>query len=255
MNLQCTAHLVSSYRSGSQIARILSEEWCGRELYCPACPSNRLSATRANCPAIDFICPNCSQNFQLKSRKTWGGRKVPDAGYNAMLQAIRSDKTPNLLIMQYSSDWFVRNLMLIPRVFFTENVIEKRRPLSTRAQRAGWIGCNILLDRIADDGKIALISAGVPIGEDRVRQEFSRIRALAELPPVQRGWTVEVLGMLRRLGKTEFRLKDVYHFEPELRMAHPRNQNIQAKVRQQMQVLRDLGIVQFVGRGSYSFRY
>jgi hypothetical protein len=45
-----------------------------------------------------------------------------------MLRAIRSDKTSNLFILQYSSSWFVQNLVLIPRFFFTESIIEKRKP-------------------------------------------------------------------------------------------------------------------------------
>jgi Dam-replacing family len=41
MNLQCKAELGLTYKTGSQIARVVSEDWCGRELYCAACTSNR----------------------------------------------------------------------------------------------------------------------------------------------------------------------------------------------------------------------
>src|ERR1700730_17107082 len=149
MNLQCRIDLASKYKAGPQIARVLSEDWCSRELYCPACDSDRLTGSKPNNPAVDFQCAKCTQPFQLKSLRNWNPRKVVDAGYDAMIRAIRADRVPNLLVLQYSSVWIIRNLMLIPSVFFSESAIEKRKPLAVGAQRAGWIGCNILLSRIS----------------------------------------------------------------------------------------------------------
>ena len=254
MNLQCTTSLARSYKAGSQIARVLSEEWCSRELYCPACDSDSLSRLKTNAPGADFSCPRCAQAFQLKSGKSWNTKKIVDAGYEAMIRAIRSDTAPNLLVLQYSSDWLVQNLLLVPRAFFSEAAIQKRPPLRSTARRAGWVGCNIMLAQIPVDGKIAIVSAGVPKPEQLVRREFARVRKLAELPPSLRGWTVDVLSVIRGLGKTRFSLGDLYDLEPELRTAHPRNQNVRPKIRQQLQVLRDLGLVDFVGRGSYALR-
>jgi len=171
-----------------------------------------------------------------------------------MLRAIHADKTPNLLVLQYSSDWLVRNLLLIPRFFFSETVIEKRNPLGPQARRAGWIGCNILLGRIPDDGKIAMVSEGVAISEQRVRAEFSRVRQLAAVPPSLRGWTLDVLNLVRRLKKERFSLGELYAFEAELKAAHPENRNIRPKIRQQLQVLRDLGLIQFARPGTYAVR-
>jgi len=177
-----------------------------------------------------------------------------DAGYDAMIRAIRADRVPNLLVLQYSSGWIIRNLMLIPRVFFSESAIEKRKPLGAAARRAGWIGCNILLSQIAADGKIAMICEGSPVSEEKVRDEFSRIKKLAEVPPSVRGWTLDVLRAVRRLGKSHFSLGDVYDFESELQIAHPLNRNVRPKIRQQLQVLRDLGLIEFAMRGTYRIR-
>ncbi len=171
-----------------------------------------------------------------------------------MIRSIRADRVPNLLVLQYSSIWFVRNLLLIPRVFFSESAIEKRRPLAIGARRAGWIGCNILLSQIAADGKIAMVSDGSPVAEQKVRTEFSRTRKLAEVPPSVRGWTVDVLRVVRRLGKSYFSLGDIYDFEPELQTAHPLNRNVRPKIRQQLQVLRYLGLLDFAARGTYRIR-
>lgn len=138
MNLQCRAELGLTYKAGSQIARVISEDWCSRELYYAACSSDRLSSSKSNTPAIDFVCPVCDQCFQLKSFKTWNQRKIPDAGYESMLRAIKSDRVPNLLVLQYSADWLVKNLLLVPKVFFSETVIERRPPLTQGA--AGRVG-------------------------------------------------------------------------------------------------------------------
>jgi hypothetical protein len=89
MNLQCEVARASGYRSASQIARILSEHWCARELYCPACDSDRLTGSEPNNPAIDFECAKCEQPFQLKSLSHWNPRKVVDAGHEAMLRDPR----------------------------------------------------------------------------------------------------------------------------------------------------------------------
>lgn len=254
MNLRFRTELASGYKSPSQIARVVSEDWCTRELYCAACNSNRLSPSSANTPAVDFICPECEQPFQLKSLKTWNQKAIPDAAYDSMVRKIRSDETPNLLVLQYSAEWLVRNLLLIPNVFFTESVLEKRAPLNSRARRAGWVGCNILLGRIPEDGKITMISDSHPIAAECVRHQFSRVRELVRVPPRMRGWTVDVLNSIRRLEKPQFSLRELYKFESELKALHPRNENVRPKIRQQLQVLRDLGLIQFTTPGSYAVR-
>jgi type II restriction enzyme len=254
MNLQFKTLAAATYVSGSQVAKALSEDWCRRELYCPACDSDRLQQSRPNTPATDFTCAKCTQFYELKSSRSWKPRKIVDAGYNAMLRAIREDRAPNLLFLHYSVDWCVSNLILIPRVFFTESIIEKRKPLNPQARRAGWVGCNILLSQIPDDGKIALVSSGKAVPAHHVRTEFSRVRALAKLPPSKRGWTVDVLALVRRLQKEQFSLQDLYDFEGELRVTHPQNENIRPKIRQQLQVLRDMGLIEFTSPGRYAIR-
>ena len=68
-------------------------------------------------------------------------------------------------------------------------------------------------------------------------------------------WTNDVVDILRimRLKKHDtFLLKEVYVSERILSKSHPRNQEIKAKIRQQLQVLRDYHYVRFVdNRGEY----
>jgi type II restriction enzyme len=50
----------------------------------------------------------------------------------------------------------------------------------------------------------------------------------------------------------EFTLEDVYKYEQELRRRYPENRNIRPKIRQQLQFLRDLGLIEFLSNdGEY----
>jgi type II restriction enzyme len=60
-----------------------------------------------------------------------------------------------------------------------------------------------------------------------------------------------VLRAVRKLGKPEFTLQEMYAFEPQLKALHPTNQNVRPKIRQQLQMLRDVGLVRFGARGNY----
>jgi type II restriction enzyme len=52
----------------------------------------------------------------------------------------------------------------------------------------------------------------------------------------------------------EFDLSDVYAFEDELRVLYPNNNHIKQKIRQQLQVLRNQGYLDFTSRGHYRLR-
>ena len=66
----------------------------------------------------------------------------------------------------------------------------------------------------------------------------------------QRGWVLDVMSCVNRLP-CEFTLRDVYRFADLLKSKHPANHNINAKIRQQLQVLRDMGVIRFLGDGHY----
>ena len=66
-----------------------------------------------------------------------------------------------------------------------------------------------------------------------------------------KGWLLDVLLCVERIRKQGFTLVDVYVFESYLQAKHLLNRNVRAKIRQQLQILRDKGVVRFVGRGRY----
>ena len=65
------------------------------------------------------------------------------------------------------------------------------------------------------------------------------------------GWVAAVMRCIARIGTKEFSLAEVYAFENYLSELHPDNNNIRPKIRQQLQVLRDAGVLQFLARGQY----
>jgi type II restriction enzyme len=171
-----------------------------------------------------------------------------------MLASVRQNTAPNVVILNYSDDWAIRNLILVPSLFFTQSVLEQRPPLSAQAKRAGWIGCNILLANVPAEGKIPLIHDSNIVPPAVVRARYKRYSGLKRMEWNLRGWTLDVLRMTHRIGKREFTLQDVYKHEKELASLHPSNKNVRPKIRQQLQVLRDLKILEFLGGGEYRFQ-
>lgn len=250
MNLQMNVDKARGFKSSSQIARIVSEDWARNNLYCPACENDELVQTENNTKAFDFICPACVARFQLKSSRRWDGRRVPDAGYNAMMEAISKDSIPNLFVLHYDSYWSVHNLLLIPSFFFSSSAIERRPPLAITARRAGWVGCNILLSNIPSTGKIAIVANGLITERSDVRSTYVKVKPFSSLHTSVRGWTLDVLRIVDLLP-SRFTLREVYAHEERLSKLHPGNRNIRPKIRQQLQVLRDIGLITFLGGGDY----
>lgn len=246
---------LTGYKSKSQRARVATETWARANLYCANCDSPNLSAARANTPVIDYHCPNCESPFQLKAQSRAFSGRIVDAAYSTMLRAIQENRTPNLFALHYEPfTWRVVNLILIPRFAFPLSAVEKRSPLGSSARRAGWLGCNILLNAIPADARIAVIVDSKPFPENLVREQYARMRPLAELRPEQRGWTLDVLNAIRALAKAEFSLRDIYRTEEHLARLHPANEHVRDKIRQQLQILRDLGLLDFRGQGQYRLR-
>jgi type II restriction enzyme len=245
-------HGLDGYRSGAQRARIATEAWAQENLYCPSCDSPSITRTPVNTPAVDYRCPNCKAAFQLKSQSRAFSNRIVDAAYDSMVRAIRENRTPSLFALHYdAAKWRVENVIVIPHFAFPLSAIEKRRPLSAGARRAGWVGCNIRLDAIPEDAKIPVLAAGAALPQETVRQRYARVCPLAKLDVEQRGWTLDVLNAVRSLGVRQFSLSDVYARAEALSKLHPRNRHVRDKIRQQLQLLRDLGLLEFMGGGRY----
>ena len=244
--------LANSYKSPSQIARVLTETWVADNLYCPRCGHPHISSFPNNRAAADFFCPNCRNEFELKSKHGSLGKKVADGAYDTLIQRITSNNNPDFFFLRYSlSDLCVDDLFLVPKHFFTPAVVEKRTPLAETAKRAGWVGCNILLSQIPEQGRIALVRDRTPVKRELVQAKMCRSSLLQFDNIDARGWIMDILLCLDKIPVEQFSLSDMYQFETILATKHPNNRNIRPKIRQQLQVLRDKGLLVFLGRGQY----
>jgi type II restriction enzyme len=256
MQTQFNSELTSNYKNPCQIIRVLSENWVQSEVYCPNCGQSAIKKHANNQPVGDFYCPKCSEDYELKSKKTAFGAKIVDGAYRTMIEQLRASHNPNLFLLNYNCDTLrVLNLLVVPKHFFIPNIIEQRHPLSATARRAGWTGCNILLDGIPQSGRIYLIKNQVVEPKDVVLSGWQRTLFLRdEHDQKAKGWLLDVMACIDKISQTEFSLPDIYKFEPELSKKHPDNRYIKDKIRQQLQMLRDKGYLEFIRRGHYRVR-
>jgi type II restriction enzyme len=169
-----------------------------------------------------------------------------------MLASVLDGTAPTLMMLERDSLWAIQSLTAIHHSFLTPNVIVERKPLSTTARRAGWVGCNIRLDLIVAEAQVEVIGNRGSLAPNSVREAFRRFEPLSKIGPRSRGWTTLTLKVLRGMGRKSFSLDDLYDKEPIFTAAYPDNRNIRPKIRQQLQVLRDLRFVEFLGNGNYS---
>lgn len=252
MNLNLNSPINGNYHSGSQIARVMTESWMSSNIYCPRCGNSYIQHFENNRPVADFYCPLCGNEYELKSQTGELGKKVADGAYDTMIERITGNENPDFFFMSYSRlELTVTDIMIIPKHFFVPDIIEKRKPLSQSARRAGWTGCNILIDRIPEQGRIPVVSNGEIVDPSTVIQNVGRSMKLATSSMESRGWLFDVLNCINSISDDVFSLADVYRYEQVLQVKHPINHNIRPKIRQQLQFLRDKGFIDFLGNGKY----
>ena len=252
MDLRFNTSLVQGYKSATQMARVLTEDWLARNMYCPICGEITIKRAEANAPVKDYVCQHCNSQYELKSKKENTDEyttKVNDGEYRTMVERITSLDNPSFFFLHYDN-YEVNNLVIVPKCFFVPEIIEKRKPLTNNARRAGWEGCNILLGKIPDFAKIPIIKNKVVLDSKSVCKEYNKIYSLQTNSVESRGWLIDVLNCVEQLDTT-FTLSQMYEFAGKLKVKHPANNNLEAKIRQQLQFLRDKGFIEFLSRGNY----
>lgn len=250
MILKFNMPFVGSYHSNSQKIRVMSEEWVGRFCFCAKCGSS-FSKFKNNMPNRDFCCPKCGSVFELKSKMGRFSKTIVDGSYFAMMENIRNGLSPNMMLLEYGKSFEVRNLIVVPNFYITKNIIIKRPPLREGARRAGWIGCNIRYGEIPNSGKLFVVRDGKFKNKSQVIENFNKMSFLEEIAGTKKKWLMDILKCLEKLNMKNFSLNDIYSFENFLRERHPLNKNIKAKIRQQLQILRDSNYLRFIGNGNY----
>lgn len=236
----------------TQIARVQTESWASQWLYCPNCGESQLTRFTNNRPAADLYCRECSEEFELKSKKGALGRKVVDGAYATLVRRVVERNNPSLVLLSYDgATRSATDIIVVPKHFFVPDIIERRPPLSAKARRAGWVGCNILIDAVPSAGRISMLRAGIPEPRSTVLEQWRQTTFLQTRALEARGWLLEVMKAVETVGRPEFTLADVYQQETRLQALFPNNRHVRPKIRQQLQVLRDAGYLQFDGGGAY----
>jgi type II restriction enzyme len=274
----------AAYASGSQRARVFTESWVAAWLFCPNCGAARIARYPNNSPVADFYCAACREQFELKSKNGRMGPTVADGAYGAKMARLASDTNPNLALMSYDLARFaVTDLFFVPKHFFTPAINQQRPPLAPTARRAGWVGSNILLREVPESGKVWFVRGGAALAKAEVLEQWrstcppltlrafvagnakslafprraahaDRSSLLRDAGAAARGWLIEVMKCVEAIGRPAFTLDDVYAHEARLSVLYPGNHNVRPKIRQQLQVLRDRGWLEFMGRGRYLVR-
>ena len=81
--------------------------------------------------------------------------------------------------------------------------------------------------------------------------DYARIKELKNNSLTSRGWMLDVLSCVERVKGDVFTLKEMYEFCDELQEKHRHNAHVKDKIRQQLQFLRDKGVIDFLERGTY----
>jgi len=253
MNLSFQIDLAQNYKNPSQRARVLTENWVSNHIYCPNCGHINIDKYKNNKPVSDFFCSNCQEVYELKSKREKFGSKIVNGAYGTMIERLNDSNNPSFFLLNYDlQKLMVLNLFVIPKHFFIPDIIEKRKALAQTARRAGWVGCNIILNSIPQIGKIFLIKNRQVEPKDKVLAEWQKTIFLKEENKISaKGWLLDVMKCIEELGNKEFSLDEVYAFENILSNKHPDNKHIKDKIRQQLQILRDKGYLEFMGQGNY----
>lgn len=228
-----------------------------RSAFCPNCGEKDISQYPNNRPVADFFCSSCEEDYELKSKSGSMGKKIVDGAYSTMIERLNSNSNPNFFMLNYDKNaQSVKNFLCVPKHFFVPKLIEMRPPLTATAHRAGWVGCNILLNSIPESGKVYFVKDGVSLPQKLVLDKWKEMLFLRqEHQLLRKSWMIDILLVIEKIGKSEFTLDDIYQFESELAVLHPENHHIKDKIRQQLQILRDKNYLTFAGRGVYRLIY
>lgn len=167
-----------------------------------------------------------------------------------MIERITSDLNPNFFFLNYDKrDLSVKNLILVPKHFFTTDMIIPRQ--KGIPNRPNYIMCSIDIQRVPTSGKIHIIQQGKIIDQAIILQQWQQYLFLRNINNDNKKWQLSILHCLDQIQNEYFSLKEMYAFETTLALQYPNNHFIKDKIRQQLQFLRDKGMIEFLGRGHY----
>lgn len=250
MNLFLDVKLSDGYTSPSQKIRVLTENWVKNTIFCSCCGHGLKDFPNSH-PVGDFYCPNCKEEYELKSKKDRIGTRILDGAYNTMIDRLKSTNNPSFFFLNYNlSNYKVQNFIVIPKHFFTPEIIIKRN--RGIPNRPNYIMCSIDLSLIPQSGKIFYIKNENFENKKDILINWKRTLFLREEKKIiAKGWILDTMNCIDKIGKKEFSLDEIYAFEKKLKKKYPQNNFIKDKLRQQLQFLRDKSYLEFIDKGRY----
>ncbi len=168
--------VATRFVSQAQAARVALETWASFNLYCLNCDRNELEQLPDNTPVADFECFACKSRYQLKGKNGRLGKQITGAAYRPTVEAIRAGTLPDHVLVEFDTRFgTVVFVDAFPGQLITEDRVIPRKPLSSTAKRAGWQGCNIIVDGL---DRVRIVEpAG--LGRNSVRRKWRALAAVA----------------------------------------------------------------------------
>ena len=175
--------------------------------------------------------------------------RILDGAYGTMIKRLKSENNPSFFFLNYNN-YEVQNFIVIPKHFFIPEIIIKRN--QGLPDRPNYIMCSINLSLIPQSGKIFYIKDKKIESKEKILANWHKTLFLRESKKIElRGWILDIMNCIDKLGKKEFSLNEIYNFENILSKKYPENKHVKDKIRQQLQFLRDKGYLEFSSRGNY----
>ena len=107
------------------------------------------------------------------------------------------------------------------------------------------------IGQLTQNGKIFLVKNSEALPQKDVLEKWRNTNFIKYKKGNAKGWILEIMNCADKINRKTFSLEDMYSFESHLKQKYPKNNHIKDKIRQQLQVLRDKGIIEFKGHGKY----
>ena len=110
-----------------------------------------------------------------------------------------------MFVLRYDKN-IIEDLILVPKYFFTPDILRIRRALSSHARRAGYIGSVIMYSDIPEQGKISVIESHTELDKNTVMRNYMRAIRLKVENINLRGWLMDIMRCVDRIKHETFSL-------------------------------------------------
>ncbi|KZX12818.1 DUF7226 domain-containing protein [Methanobrevibacter curvatus] len=158
-------------------------------------------------------------------------------------------------------NYIIMNFMKELNIILSEITLLRRS--STVSQWINWIletnKLNYSFDEkedIQNDAQIILTDFDKDV--DKIEPKENDINLHLHLKTKENslyGWKKTIFRKINELNQETFTLNDLYESKSDFQNKYPNNSKIEPKIRQTLQQLRDLGLIEFIGNGNYKLTF